>query len=248
MRPWLLVTGGGKRLGRAVALAAASRWNLALHYRADEAAALETAREAGVLGAETRLLHADMTADNAAQLMQDAAALARQPIRGLVNAAAAFEWDDAASFSSAAFRAHMETNALVPSLLIQAFAAALPDDAHGAIVNFLDFRLFSPYPDHLSYTLSKYALLGATEMFARALAPRVRVNAVAPGYALPAPGQSAADFARLSARTPLGRGAAAGEIAAAALFLLENEAVTGVVLPVDAGQRFSPLARDPAFD
>ena len=90
------------------------------------------------------------------------------------------------------------------------------------MVNFLDFKLANPYPDHFSYTLSKYALAGATELLARALAPRVRVNAVAPGYVLPAPGQSEEDYKRLHAQTPLEYGPTAEDIAHAVRFLIES--------------------------
>jgi NAD(P)-dependent dehydrogenase (short-subunit alcohol dehydrogenase family) len=136
---------------------------------------------------------------------------------------------------------------LTPSLLAREFAEALPEHARGAIVNFLDFKLASPYPDHFSYTLSKYALAGATELLARALAPRVRVNAVAPGYVLPAPGQSDVDFQRLHADTPLDYGPTPEDVARAARFLIENEAVTGQTIYVDAGRRFRSFERDMGF-
>jgi NAD(P)-dependent dehydrogenase (short-subunit alcohol dehydrogenase family) len=114
-------------------------------------------------------------------------------------------------------------------------------------VNFLDFKLASPYPDHFSYTLSKYALSGATDLLARALAPRVRVNAVAPGYVLPALGQSDADFQRLHDDTPLKRGPTPEDIAGAVRFLIENEAVTGQTIYVDGGRRFQSFDRDMGF-
>ena len=91
------------------------------------------------------------------------------------------------------------------------------------------------------------SIAGATEMMARALAPRVRVNAVAPGYVLPAPGQPAADHARLHAQNPLAHGVTAEEVASAALFLLTNKAVTGQTIFVDSGLRFQSHDRDFAF-
>lgn len=248
-RPWVLVTGAAQRLGRAVALAAGAHgWNVIAHYNASRAPAESLVAELRALGADAHAVGADLADPAAASALADAArAHAGAAMTGLVNCAAIFEHDLATDFTPAAFERHMRINAMAPALLAQTFAAALPADARGAIVNFLDFKLAQPYPDHFTYTLSKYALAGATEMLACALAPRIRVNAVAPGYALPSPGQAPADFERLHAQTPLERGATPDDIAAATLFLLEAEAVTGQTIYVDAGLRFRTRDRDLAF-
>lgn len=249
MRRWLLVTGAGKRLGRAVAESAAKAgWAIAVHYNSSAAEAEETVAAIRAEGGDAILIGADLSdAAAAAALISEATTKAGAPISGLVNAAAIFEHDLAETFTPAGFHRHMEINALAPVLLAQALAAQLPADAHGVIINFLDFKLAQPYPDHFTYTLSKYALMGATEMLARGLAPRLRVNAVSPGYVLPAPGQAQADFERLHAQTPLARGATAADVAAAVAFLLANEAVSGQTIFVDAGLRFETHAQDFAF-
>jgi NAD(P)-dependent dehydrogenase (short-subunit alcohol dehydrogenase family) len=180
-------------------------------------------------------------------VVDGAARLANAPLRGLVNCAALFEHDVIDDFTPALAERHMRVNAYAPAILARALAAQLPDGVTGAVVNFTDFKLAQPYPDHFAYTLSKYALAGATDLLARALAPRVRVNAVAPGYVLPAPGQPAADFERLHAQTPLARGVTESDIAAAALYLLEAPAVTGQTIHVDAGLRFRSRERDLIF-
>jgi NAD(P)-dependent dehydrogenase (short-subunit alcohol dehydrogenase family) len=246
---WLLVTGAGQRLGRAIALEGARRgWNLALHYNASAQGAEETAHEARALGVSAVTLGADLSDAAAAEALPLAArGAAGAPMQRLVNSAAIFEHDTIASFSAEAFTRHMTINTLAPALIAKTFAATLPAEAHGAIVNLLDFKLAQPYPDHFSYTLSKYALAGSVELLARALAPRVRVNAVAPGYVLPAPGQPEADFKRLHAQTPLKRGAEPADIANAAHYLLDAPAVTGQTLYVDAGLRFVARDRDLAF-
>ena len=151
------------------------------------------------------------------------------------------------TLSADLFQKQMALNALTPALLARAFASALEEGVEGCVVNFLDFKLATPYPDHFSYTMSKFALAGATEMMARALAPRVRVNAVAPGYVLPAPGQAEADFARLHDDTPLARGPNPEDVAGAVRFLIENRAVTGQTIYVDSGRRFRAYERDMAF-
>ena len=246
---WALVTGAGQRLGRAVALGLAqARWGVVLHYRgsqkeAEDAAAIARARSGAAVIVKADL---DDPADRAG-LITHATQAAGAPLTGLVNCAAMFEHDVIDTLTEEALHKHMALNAYTPAVLAREFAEALPEDARGCVVNFLDFKLASPYPDHFSYTLSKYALAGATELLARALAPRVRVNAVAPGYVLPAPGQPEADWQRLHSDTPLHYGPTPEHIADAARFLLENEAVTGQTIYVDAGRRFQSFDRDMAF-
>lgn len=246
---WALVTGAGQRLGRAVAIGLAqAHWGVVLHYRgsAPEAEHAATIARAHSGGAVTVKADLGDPAERAA-LVAHATEKAGAPLVGLVNCAAIFEHDIIDTLSQDALNKHMELNAFTPAVLAREFAEALPDGARGAVVNFLDFKLASPYPDHFSYTLSKYALAGATDLLARALAPRVRVNAVAPGYVLPAPGQSDEDWKRLHDDTPLERGPNPEDIASAARFLLENEAVTGQTIYVDSGRRFRSYDRDMGF-
>jgi len=246
-RPWVLVTGGAKRLGRAVVLkAAAHGWNVAIHYASSGNDAAATADDARARGGEAVLIGADL-AHEADTLVGKAAALATVPMNALVNCAALFDHDVVETFTTGLAERQMRVNAFAPVTLANALAAQLPAGATGAVVNFLDYKLVQPYPDHFSYTLSKYALAGATELLARALAPRVRVNAVAPAYALPSPGQSDADFERQHADTPLQRGATPEDVASAALYLLEAPAVTGQTIYIDAGLRFRSRDKDFAF-
>jgi NAD(P)-dependent dehydrogenase (short-subunit alcohol dehydrogenase family) len=246
---WALVTGAGKRLGRAVALhLAGAGWGVAVHYHNSAKDAEDVAEAARALGAPAATLCADLSDDAARKaLMRDARAAAGGALNGLVNCAASFEHDVIGTLEPETFARQMELNALTPTLLAREFALGLSEAARGAVVNFLDFKLANPYPDHFSYTLSKYALAGATELLARALAPAVRVNAVAPGYVLAAPGQSQADYQRLHADTPLRYGPMPEDVAAAVRFLLESPAITGQTIYVDAGRRFVSHARDMAF-
>ncbi|OQW63110.1 MAG: hypothetical protein A4S17_07250 [Proteobacteria bacterium HN_bin10] len=246
---WALITGAGQRLGRAVALDLARHgWNVAIHYRrsgAEAEAVAALAREAGV---SAITIAADLgDPGERHSLIARATKGAGAPLTALVNCAAMFEHDTIDTLSEAALERHIAVNTLTPSLLAREFAEALPEGARGAIVNFLDFKLASPYPDHFSYTLSKYALAGAVELLARALAPRVRVNAVAPGYVLPAPGQAEEDWQRLHADTPLEMGPTPEHVADAVRFLIENEAITGQTIYVDAGRRFRSYERDMGF-
>jgi NAD(P)-dependent dehydrogenase (short-subunit alcohol dehydrogenase family) len=246
---WALVTGAGQRLGRAVALELSrAGWGVVIHYNRSESAAQSLAKEIREGGAAAALARANLSqpAERAA-LIGHAVNSAGAPLTALVNCAAIFEHDTIDTLSEEALQRHIGINTLTPSLLAREFAEALPEDARGVVVNFLDFKLANPYPDHFSYTLSKYALAGATELLARALAPRVRVNAVAPGYVLAAPGQADADFQRLHDDVPLKRGPAPEDVAHAVRFLIENPAVTGQTIYVDSGRRFVTYERDMGF-
>lgn len=246
---WALVTGAGKRLGRAVALDLAhAGWNVVVHYNSSASPAQSVAGEVQKIGMSAALVQADLgdSAERGA-LIGHATKAAGAPLTALVNCAAIFEHDTIDTLSSEALQRHIDINTLTPSLLAREFAEALPEEGRGIVVNFLDFKLANPYPDHFSYTLSKYALAGATELLARALAPRVRVNAIAPGYVLAAPGQSDADFKRLHDDVPLKRGPNPEDIAHAVRFLIENPAVTGQTIYVDAGRRFVSHERDMGF-
>lgn len=244
---WALVTGAAKRLGRAVSLELArGGWDIAVHYNGSAHDAEDTANALRTLGVKAVTFQADVSDLNAlAPLVTAANKLG--DLRALVNCAAIFEHDVIETLSPQAFDKQMHVNALAPSLLARAFASQLPPDARGAIVNFLDFKLASPYPDHFSYTLSKYALMGATELLSRALAPRIRVNAVAPGYVLPAPDQPQADYERLHAQTPLNYGVTAEDVASAVRYLIEAPAITGQTIYVDAGLRHRSHDRDMSF-
>lgn len=246
---WALITGAGQRLGRAVALELArAGWGVIVHYRRSASEAEAVAKEAHALGASAATVGADL--EDAAErhaLIKRAIEAAGAPLSALVNCAAMFEHDTIDTLSEELLQRQIALNAFTPAVLSREFAEALPEGARGVVVNFLDFKLANPYPDHFSYTLSKYALAGATELLARALAPRVRVNAVAPGYVLPAPGQGQGDFQRLHAGTPLEYGPTPQDVAHAARFLIENPGVTGQTIYVDAGRRFRSYERDMAF-
>jgi NAD(P)-dependent dehydrogenase (short-subunit alcohol dehydrogenase family) len=247
---WALITGGAQRLGAACALELArAGWGVVVQYRSAALPAIDLLDAIRNHGGEGAAFAADLADPDAAEtLVREADAAAHGKLIAVVNCAASFEHDTIAALDPALFERAMRLNALAPALIAKHFAAITAGRPGRSIVNFLDFKLANPYPDHFSYTLSKYALLGATEMLARALAPGVRVNAVAPGYVLPAPDQSEEDFKRLhNALPPLKRGATADDIAGAVRYLLESPAVTGQTLYIDAGMRFRSFERDMSF-
>ena len=124
--------------------------------------------------------------------------------------------------------------------LAQTFAARLPVDREGLLVNILDQRVWNPTPEFFSYSLAKSALWDATVMMARALAPRIRVNAIGPGPVLASVHQTPDDFNAEARATPLGHAASPAEVAQALAYLIDARSVTGQMIAVDSGQHLAP--------
>jgi NAD(P)-dependent dehydrogenase (short-subunit alcohol dehydrogenase family) len=167
------------------------------------------------------------------------AAQALGPVTLLINNASVFEDDRIETLAPASWRAHMEINLHAPLMLTQAFAAQLPGDLQGQIINLLDQRVWNPNPQFFTYSLSKAALWAATQTLAQALAPRIRVNGIGPGPTLPSVHQSAEMFAAEAAHVLLERRAEPADIVAAALYLIDAGSVTGQMIAVDGGQHLS---------
>jgi NAD(P)-dependent dehydrogenase (short-subunit alcohol dehydrogenase family) len=169
-------------------------------------------------------------------------------VRLLVNNAARFAWDGFGEFKPQEFEAHMAVNVRAPALLIEKFARAHADGEDALVVHLLDSKLAAPNPDFLSYTLSKQALAGLTDLAARALASKgIRVNGIAPGLMLRSSGQSEENFRAMHSDNPLGRGIEPADILAAIRYLIGARCVTGEVFVIDSGQRFRSLDRDVQF-
>jgi NAD(P)-dependent dehydrogenase (short-subunit alcohol dehydrogenase family) len=243
-----LVTGGARRLGRAIALALArSGFSVAIQYRGSQTDAEDTAAEIRALGVRAAVLHADLAVEDEVAGLLAAAAAAIGPVGVLVNNASVFERDEWNDASRASWDAHIEPNLRAPFVLTQHLARDLPPEAHGAVINLLDQRVWSLTPHFVSYTVSKAALWALTQSMALALAPRIRVNAIGPGPAMPSPRQSAEQFARQCASVPLRAGTSPEEIGEAAIALLALRSMTGQMLALDGGQhlQWSPAGAAP---
>ena len=243
-----LVTGAGRRIGRAIALGLArAGWDVAVHFRASEAQARATATAVEGLGRRAALLQCDLSDEAAVRALLGRASAALGPVGCVVNNASQFDYDSAADFSPALLAAHTQANVSAPILLAQALHAATPAGGQAVVINLLDQKLYNLNPDFLSYTLSKAALHAATTMLAQALAPTVRVSAVAPGLTMVSGAQSEDAFARAHQATPLGRSSTPQDVVDAVCYLAGARAVTGATLLVDGGQHLTPLARDVMF-
>lgn len=240
-----LITGGARRLGRAMALALAGRGlDVAIHYDGSATEAEDTAAEARVLGVRAETFQADLLDEAATAALVPQVAARLGPLGVLVNNASIFEHDTLASATRDSWDRHIGSNLRAPFVLTQHFAAQAPAPglsdaepvARALIVNMVDQRVLKPTPAFMTYSLAKAGLWALTRTSAQALAPRIRVNAIGPGPTMQGARQTADHFARQRAATILERGADAGDIAAALMYLLDARAVTGQLICVDGGQ------------
>ena len=242
-----LVTGAGKRLGRAMALYLAGRgYDVAVHYADSEADAEAVAAEIRAMGRQAVALRADLLIEAETEtLIARAVAALGGPLTVLVNNASIFEHDTIQTATRDGWDRHMESNLRAPFVLTQHFAAQAPEaitDANGeplaqaVVVNMIDQRIRKLTPEFSTYTIAKVGLWALTQTAAQGLAPKVRVNAIGPGPTLQGGRQSAEAFAAQRAATVLGRGANPADITAALGFFLDSPAVTGQMIAVDGGQ------------
>lgn len=231
-----LVTGGARRIGRAITLALAEAgFDVAIHCRGGREDAEALAATIVAAGRRSLVLEADLSDEQAVQgLFGRTAPLG--PIGVLINNASTFERDEWENVTRASWDKHLEANLRAPFVLTQHFSRALPAEAEGVVVNLLDERVWSLTPHFVSYTLSKSGLWTLTRTLALALAPRIRVAGIGPGPTLPSARQTEADFARQNARLPLRHGATPEEIACAAVMILALPSFTGQMLALDGGQ------------
>ncbi|MCA8883653.1 MAG: SDR family oxidoreductase [Rhodobacteraceae bacterium] len=242
-----LVTGAGKRLGRAMALALADAGHdVAVHYASSREAAEEVVAEITARGRKAVAVGADLLDEaQTAPLVSRASAALGAPLTVLVNNASIFEHDDMGSATRESWDRHMESNLRAPFVLTQEFARQVPKAdsdgegeplARGLVVNMIDQRVRKLTPEFASYTIAKMGLWALTRTAAQGLAPHVRVNAIGPGPTLQGGRQSADAFAQQRAATILGRGVNPSDITAALIYFINAPAVTGQILCVDGGQ------------
>jgi NAD(P)-dependent dehydrogenase (short-subunit alcohol dehydrogenase family) len=235
-----LVTGGAKRIGRAIVehLARAG-YDVAIHCHVSGADAHGLAANIRKLGGRASVLDSDLADSDAVAMLVERAAQALGPLDLLVNNASVFNPDEVGSLEPVAWDRHFAINLRAPVFLAQDFARQLPPGERGSIVNIVDQRVWKLTPQYVSYTLTKAALFTATRTLAQALAPRIRVNAVGPGPTLSNERQADEDFARQSAAVLLGRGPSPGDIAEAVVFLARSPSITGQMIAVDGGQHLA---------
>jgi NAD(P)-dependent dehydrogenase (short-subunit alcohol dehydrogenase family) len=235
--PAALGTGGARRIGRALCLALAEAgYAVAVHHHRSKPDAEAVAAKIAKRGSRALALAADLSDEYAVKSLLPRAAAALGPIGVLVNNASIFENDTAETATRDSWDRHLAVNLRAPFVLMQEFAARLPAEAGGIIVNMLDERVWNLTPYFVSYTLSKSALWSLTRSMALALAPRIRVNGIGPGPTLPSERQTNAQFIDRCRAMPLNRGTGPEEIAAALRFILSARAMTGQMIALDGGE------------
>ncbi len=239
-RKVVLITGAAYRIGRAIALSFADPgWRVCLHYLGSGDAAEILAEEIRERGAEAVALSADLSKADEARGLIPRCVECLGPPTCLINNASLFQDDSLTGLDVESWQAHMDVNLRAPVLLAQSFAKHLPQGQTGHVVNIIDQRVLKPLPEFFSYAASKAGLWWVTRTMAQALAPNIRVNAVAPGPILRSIHQTPEEFEAEQRSTLLGHGASPEDIAAAIHFLLQSPSITGQMICVDGGQHLA---------
>ncbi len=231
-----LVTGASARIGRAIALGlGAAGYTVAVHHRGAVGAAEETAKAIKAGGGRAQCYAADLADEPGVDAMMQTITRDLGPVTCLINNASLFESDDIQTMTRQSWDAHIEPNLRAPLRLTQLMVENL-GDRQGNVINLIDQRVLKLTPQFLSYTLSKSALWTLTQTLAQALAPGIRVNAIAPGPTIKNQRQSDEHFEAQIAATPLGRGPSLDEFTSTIAWILATPSLTGQMIALDGGQ------------
>lgn len=233
----VLVTGAAKRVGRAIALALATRGaHIVLHYRSSEKEAKSTAAEVTSLGVKCTLAQADLSKSADIAKMLDGFKKSSVSLDVLVNSASLYFKTPVQSAGEKEWDELMDANLKAPYLLSVAAGRDMAARGGGKIINIADWSGLRPYKDFIAYCASKGGLITLTRSLARDFAPNVYANAVAPGPVLAPPDMSDAEKEAIAKTTALGRWGKPEDVASAVVFLVENDFINGIVLVVDGGR------------
>ena len=232
-----LVTGGAKRVGRSIALALAERGaELVLHYRNSDREAQEVLALPKRAGGKPVVVQGDVSVAADVDRIVETAMQAFGRIEILVNSAAIFYRTPFEELTEADWNRFLDVNLKGPFLLCRKIGSIMLRQGQGKIVNLADIAGEKVWAEYLPYSVSKAGVIALTVGLAKALAPCVQVNAIAPGAVLLPDGTSPEERGRAVHRVPLGRLGSPEDIARAVVYLIENDFVTGEVLRVDGGQ------------
>lgn len=244
-RPVCLITGGARRLGAAMAIHLARRFDLAVHYRSSGGEAAELAESLDSEGGRVELFQADLAdpAQSAGLIPQVVRKIGRIDL--VVCSASLFDYDTPSDFSPEAMQRSLAVNLVAPMVLGRELAKAGSQEA--TLVHMLDSKVFSPNPDFFSYSLAKMALKSAIDMQAMHFRGRVRVCGIAPSVTLISGDQTQGNFEKSWRHTLTGAGPTPQDIANAVEFIWNTRSLNGSVLTLDGGQHLMGLQRDVAF-
>jgi len=229
-----LVTGGGQRIGAAIATALGREgFDIALHYRTSQDAAVAVATKIKRMGRQCDILRCDLNDDDDLATLIERADRLMPGLNLLVNNASVFEQAHLSETDTDCFDMHFSVNLRAPFFLVRDFCRK---GRTGHVINMLDTRITKSDGGHMAYTLSKKALFEFTKMAAKELGPAIRVNGISPGLILPPPGKGDDYLRDKSARIPLKRVGDTKNLISAILFLIDNPFITGECLFIDGGE------------
>ena len=254
-----LITGGAKRLGRAISKELArSGYSVIIHYNSSEGDALSLRDELLELDVDVHILQADLLNDSETlSLFEKCKKLTGRPINLLINNASIFEYDNIETATLDSWNRHHKSNLQVPFFLTQKFAQQAPEpeklesgelESKSCIINIIDQRVQNLTTDFTTYTLAKSALWTLTRISAKALAPKIRVNAIGPGPTLKAEFQSISNYKKQRLSTPLKRGSSTIEICLTIKYFADNPSVSGQLICVDGGQNLQAIKKTEEID
>ncbi len=236
MEKSVLITGASKRIGRTLALDMAEQgWHVAVHYNNSQDEAEDLVEKINACGVESVAVGGDLADLDAVNGIVGAATKKIGVLRCLINNASIFENDDLSNITNESFTKHIDINCKAPLFLAQSFYKQL-GRRKGNIINMLDYCVWNLPEKFLSYGLSKYSLWGVTQILAKQLAPKVRVNGIGLGHSLPNNNETQESFAKARKKTPLQNGADPEEIKNAINFIIQSESMTGQMLALDGGK------------
>jgi len=242
-----LVTGGAKRIGAAIVRDLASHgWAVAIHCGRSVVEAQALAGELRAAGTRAAIVQADLADAAAVARIVPEAVAALGPLTLLVNNASVFLKDSFGALDHGVWQRQFDVNLRAPVFLAEAFAAQLPENSEGNIVNMIDQRVLKLTPQMPSYTLSKAALWAATQTLAQRLAPRIRVNGIGPGPTFPNAYAKDKSMAKEIAGTLLQRRVDPADFGRAIRFIVDTPSITGQLLLLDSGQHITWKTRDVA--
>ncbi len=253
MKKMVLITAGAKRLGRNIAeTLVEDGWTIALHYNSSKIQAEETAHFLSKKGGKVSIFRADfINFDQGEELIKQ---LSKKENNwcGLINNASLFKYDHGTNYNYKDFDDHMKINFHMPALLTKGLYNNIKkrkkkSSKFNVVINMIDAKIFGLNPDYFSYTLSKLSLYDLTKMAALSYAPFLRVNGIAPGITLPAPGQNEKDFKKSHKKNLLKKSSTVEEVIMALRFLINSPSITGHISLLDGGAHLSPSKRDVAL-
>ena len=235
----IIITGGATRIGAAIANKLSGPWvEIVIHYNKSKLNAEKLKKKLSKNLTKVYLIKGDLSKETDLKKIVKFCKIKLKYFDCLINNASLFENDKLENFTTDSWGKHLRTNLRAPALLSKEFAKNVKGENNN-IINIIDQRVFKLTPFFFSYTISKTGLYNLTKISAMSLAPKIRVNGIAPGPTLKNKRQSEKHFKKQFLATPLKRQVNVSEICNAVDFFIKNRSITGQVLAVDSGQNLN---------